>query len=168
MSFFTDMDCYLFGQATHYDIYRKMGAHLQTRDGEAGVCFTVWAPNAARVFVIGDFNGWDRGATPMQRNAEGVWEVRLPAETLVHGQHVKVHVIGADNQGRDRMPAWIRYTEQDASTFDYSGIIWEPAESYRWKNTLWYPVRYGYGCRHNRSDLLTAAHRSSHRFPERH
>ena len=52
---------------------------------------------------------------------------------------MKVHVIGADNQGRDRMPAWIRYTEQDASTFDYSGIIWKPSEPYRWKNTRWNP-----------------------------
>lgn len=46
MSNFTEMDCYLFGQATHYDIYRKMGAHVMTVNGESGVCFDVWAPHA--------------------------------------------------------------------------------------------------------------------------
>ena len=43
---FTAMDCYLFGQATHYDIYKKMGAHLAERKGKKGVCFDVWAPHA--------------------------------------------------------------------------------------------------------------------------
>lgn len=117
--------------------YERYGFNRDAQTGEW--VYREWAPGARALYLIGDFNGWDRGATPMQRNAEGVWEVRLPAETLAHGQHVKVHVIGADNQGRDRMPAWIRCTEQDASTFDYSGIIWEPAESYRWKNTRWNP-----------------------------
>ena len=56
MSNFTEMDCYLFGQATHYDIYRKMGAHKMTIEGEEGVCFDVWAPHADRVYVIGEFN----------------------------------------------------------------------------------------------------------------
>jgi len=59
MSNFTEMDCYLFGQATHYDIYRKMGAHKMTIEGEEGVCFDVWAPHADRVYVIGEFNGWN-------------------------------------------------------------------------------------------------------------
>ena len=48
MSNFTEMDCYLFGQATHYDIYRKMGAHKMTFEEEEGVCFDVWAPHADR------------------------------------------------------------------------------------------------------------------------
>ena len=46
---FTAMDCYLFGQATHYDIYKKMGAHLAERKGKKGVCFDVWAPHACLV-----------------------------------------------------------------------------------------------------------------------
>ena len=53
MSNFTAMDCYLFGQATHYDIYKKMGAHLAERKGKKGVCFDVWAPNAKKVYVFG-------------------------------------------------------------------------------------------------------------------
>ena len=57
MSYFTEMDSYLFGQGTHYDIYRKLGAHYvceKGKDAKEGVCFNVWAPNAARVYVIGD------------------------------------------------------------------------------------------------------------------
>ena len=71
---------------------------------------------------------------------DGAWEIRLPADALAHGQHVKVHVIGADNAAKDRMPAWIRYTEQDPATFDYNGVIWEPQEPYKWKNTRWNPA----------------------------
>ena len=81
MSNFTDMDCYLFGQATHYDIYKKMGAHLMEKDGARGVCFDVWAPNADRVYVIGDFNNWNETAHQMERvNPEtmGVYELFIP------------------------------------------------------------------------------------------
>lgn len=56
MSYFTEMDSYLFGQGTHYEIYRKLGAHIVNEDGKKGVCFDVWAPNASQVYLIGDFN----------------------------------------------------------------------------------------------------------------
>lgn len=81
MSNFTEMDCYLFGQATHYDIYRKMGAHLVEQDGVKGVCFNVWAPAARNVYVFGDFNGWDEYGHPMRRvqpTEMGVYELFVP------------------------------------------------------------------------------------------
>lgn len=81
MSNFTDMDCYLFGQGTHYDIYRKMGAHLAKHGKTEGVCFNVWAPHAAEVFVIGDFNNWDETACRMKRvdpETMGVYELFVP------------------------------------------------------------------------------------------
>lgn len=81
MSNFTEMDCYLFGQGTHYDIYQKMGAHLTKMDGVDGVCFNVWAPNASRVFVIGDFNGWNEWEYEMYRvepQTIGVYELFIP------------------------------------------------------------------------------------------
>jgi 1,4-alpha-glucan branching enzyme len=79
-SFLSDFDLYLFGQGKHYQIYEKMGAHLRTINGETGVNFAVWAPNALRVSVIGDFNDWNRSANPMRRrhNDLGVWECFVP------------------------------------------------------------------------------------------
>ena len=53
------MDQYLFGHGNHYEIYQKMGAHKVIVDGQEGVYFAVWAPNARRVAVVGDFNDWD-------------------------------------------------------------------------------------------------------------
>ena len=81
MSYFTELDSYLFGQATHYDIYRKMGAHSIEKDGQKGVCFVVWAPNASRVFVTGDFNGWQETTHEMDRvepTSMGVYELFVP------------------------------------------------------------------------------------------
>ncbi|MBV9691211.1 MAG: 1,4-alpha-glucan branching protein GlgB [Ktedonobacteraceae bacterium] len=79
-SSFSDFDLYLFGQGKGYRIYEKMGAHLRTVNGVKGVNFAVWAPNAHAVSVIGDFNNWNRGATPMQlRHSNlGVWECFVP------------------------------------------------------------------------------------------
>jgi len=79
-SFFSDFDLYLFGQGKNYRIYEKMGAHERTVDGVAGINFAVWAPNALTVSVIGDFNDWNRRATPMQlrHNDLGVWECFVP------------------------------------------------------------------------------------------
>ena len=67
MGNFSELDMYLFGQATHYDIYKKLGAHPQVVDGVAGISFAVWAPNALRVSVVGDFNGWDGRVHQMRR-----------------------------------------------------------------------------------------------------
>ena len=60
---FTELDQYLFGQGTHYDIYRKLGAHPVKDGDEEGVYFAVWAPNAQGVSVIGEFNEWDEQAS---------------------------------------------------------------------------------------------------------
>ena len=77
--FVTEMDQYLFGQGTHYDIYKKLGAHLSVQNGVKGMHFAVWAPNARAVSVVGDFNGWEEGATPMQRlEPLGIYEVFVP------------------------------------------------------------------------------------------
>ena len=75
---FTELDQYLFGQGTHYDLYNKLGAHPMTVDGEEGVYFAVWAPNAAAVSIVGDFNEWDENATPMERlEPLGIYQIFL-------------------------------------------------------------------------------------------
>ena len=75
----TDFDQHLFGEGTHYRTYEKMGAHPVTLAGVRGVHFAVWAPNAVRVSVVGDFNRWDGRHHPMQsRGASGLWELFIP------------------------------------------------------------------------------------------
>jgi 1,4-alpha-glucan branching enzyme len=71
----TDNDLFLFNEGSHFRLYDKLGAHLARRDGAEGVYFSVWAPNARKVSVIGDFNGWDRRLSPLQaRGSSGIWE----------------------------------------------------------------------------------------------
>ena len=70
-----ELDQYLFSVGTHYDIYKKMGAHEAVMNGKKGVYFAVWAPNAATVSVIGEFNGWREEANPMTRlEPSGIYE----------------------------------------------------------------------------------------------
>ena len=72
---FGELDQYLFGQATHYDIYKKLGAHPVTQNGISGTYFAVWAPNAEDVSVVGEFNDWDPERHPMKKTGPiGVWE----------------------------------------------------------------------------------------------
>jgi len=74
-----ELDQYLFGQGTHYDIYKKLGAHKAKRNGKNGIYFAVWAPNAASVNLIGEFNDWDEESIPMKRlEPLGIYEVFVP------------------------------------------------------------------------------------------
>ena len=78
-SFMSDYDKYLFGRGIHYEIYDKMGAHIAFMDGQEGVRFALWAPNAKEVFVAGDFNGWDYGRSPMAKTSDsGIFECFVP------------------------------------------------------------------------------------------
>ena len=81
MGNFSELDAYLFGQGTHYDIYKKLGAHPAKAGGKTGVNFAVWAPHAKRVFVIGEFNDWNETRDEMKRiepEGIGVFETFLP------------------------------------------------------------------------------------------
>jgi len=75
----SDFDLHLLGEGTHYRAYEKLGAHLTTFDGAAGVRFAVWAPNARRVSVVGDWNGWDGRVHSMRLHpGNGLWEIFIP------------------------------------------------------------------------------------------
>ncbi|HXI10326.1 MAG TPA: 1,4-alpha-glucan branching protein GlgB [Thermodesulfobacteriota bacterium] len=76
----TDHDIYFFKEGNHFKLYEKLGSHLVTVDGVKGVHFAVWAPNAERVSVVGDFNGWDPLATPLgvRDDWSGIWEGFIP------------------------------------------------------------------------------------------
>src|SRR5215470_12871071 len=74
-SLLSDQDLHLFNEGTHYRIYNKLGAHLNTVGGQKGASFAVWAPNASRVSVVGSFNSWDPNAHPLYaRGSSGIWE----------------------------------------------------------------------------------------------
>ncbi len=89
-----ETDLYLFGQGNERQIHRKLGAHLRTLDGVAGVGFAVWAPNARRVSVVGGFNGWDGRRHPMRLlGVSGVWEIFIPGVTA--GSLYKFEILDA-------------------------------------------------------------------------
>lgn len=92
VSLLSDFDLHLFNEGTHCTLYRCLGAHPLVVDGQSGTYFAVWAPDAERVSVIGDFNGWDRKAHPLEpRGVSGIWEGFVPGAR--EGQIYKYHVV---------------------------------------------------------------------------
>jgi 1,4-alpha-glucan branching enzyme len=75
----SDLDLYLLGEGNHLKLYDKLGAHPMMLDGISGVGFVVWAPNAERVSVVGDFNSWDGRRNPMRVRGQGYWEIFVPS-----------------------------------------------------------------------------------------
>ena len=77
--FISEDDAYLFGRGTHYDIYKKLGAHPSAENGKKGYFFAVWAPNAASVHVVGSFNGWNENSHPLEKMSDcGIWKAFYP------------------------------------------------------------------------------------------
>jgi 1,4-alpha-glucan branching enzyme len=92
-----DLDIHLLVEGNHLASYQKLGAHAILHEGVEGVAFAVWAPNARRVSVVGDFNAWDGRRMPMRRrHAGGFWEIFVPA--LRPGQLYKYEIIGPDDR----------------------------------------------------------------------
>ena len=74
-----DIDVYLFAEGNHHDIYKKLGSHVMEMDGVKGVGFAVWAPNAKRVSVVGNFNAWDGRVDVMRKHPTcGIWDIFIP------------------------------------------------------------------------------------------
>src|ERR1022692_2749244 len=96
----SDYDLYLFGEGTHLRAYEKLGAHQGEVEGRRGVHFAVWAPNAERVTVIGEHNGWNPEAHPMQlRPAAGMWETFVP--DIGPGALYKYHIVSRQNRSEE-------------------------------------------------------------------
>ncbi len=102
-----------------------------------GWIYREWAPNAHNLFLMGDFNHWQRYTHPLRKNHRGDWEIFLHyeayKESFVHGSKIKVHV-EADNGALDRIPAYISKVVQDEGSHDFAGQLWFPAEPFIWSD----------------------------------
>lgn len=92
----SDLDLYLLGEGTHAKLYDKLGAYPMVLDGVGGVAFAVFAPNAQRVSVVGDFNFWDGRRHPMRKRGSGYWEIFVPGARA--GNKYKFELIGPDGR----------------------------------------------------------------------
>ena len=92
----SDFDLYLLGEGNHLALYDKLGAHPMEMDGVHGVAFVVWAPNARRVSVVGDFNCWDGRRHAMRVRGNGYWEIFVPGASA--GDKYKYEIIARSGQ----------------------------------------------------------------------
>jgi 1,4-alpha-glucan branching enzyme len=127
----TDYDLHLFGEGTFLRAFEKLGAHRVTAGGMVGIHFAVWAPNAAQVSLIGDFNGWDGRVHPMRNlGPSGVWEIFIPG--LADGEKYKYEIrtrSGAVLKKADPYGVSFEVPPQSASVVrDISNYIWHDAE----------------------------------------
>ena len=129
---FTELDQYLFGQGTHYDVYRKLGAHPVKQGKKEGVYFAVWAPNAQAVSVIGEFNDWNEQAAPMKKAGPiGVFETFVPGAKI--GQLYKFFIVGMNGEHIYKADPYANEAELRPGTASRITDIGD----YKWKDTTW-------------------------------
>ena len=131
-----ELDQYLFSMGTHYDIYKKMGAHEAVMNGKKGVYFAVWAPNAATVSVIGEFNGWRDEANPMTRlEPSGIYEGFVVGAKV--GMLYKFFIKTKDGRGLYKADPFANYAEQRPGTASRITDI----TKLRWSDAAWMEAR---------------------------
>ena len=134
--FITEMDRYLFGSGTHYDIYKKLGAHISEKDGEKGVYFAVWAPKAKSVSVIGDFNDWNEDADKMEKTGDvGIFELFIPGITA--GVLYKYLIESAKGEKLYKADPYANYAELRPGT---ASIVTDLTK-FKWSDTTWLKKR---------------------------
>ncbi|MGL4799246.1 MAG: 1,4-alpha-glucan branching protein GlgB [Cellulosilyticaceae bacterium] len=129
---FSDLDLYLFGEGTDYEIHHKLGAHEVTREGVQGIQFAVWAPNAKRVSVIGEFNFWDGMRGQMRLlESNGIWELFVPGVQI--GSLYKYEIKTKDNVILYKADPYASFSELRPGK---ASRVWSDA-SYIWKDSKW-------------------------------
>ncbi len=136
MGRFSELDMYYFGQATHYDIYRKLGAHPVVEKGKKGICFTLWAPNAQKVSVIGSFNNWQEDANEMERlEPMGIYEAFIPEASV--GDMYKFYIETRDGRKLYKADPYANYAELRPGTASVVTDI----EHFKWTDNKWMEKR---------------------------
>jgi 1,4-alpha-glucan branching enzyme len=138
ISLLTDDDVYLFKQGNHFKLYEKLGSHPLTVEDKRGTLFAVWAPNARRVSVIGDFNDWDKKSHPLKvrEDGTGIWEGFIP--DAGPGNIYKYHIVSRYNNYKvDKGDPFTFYWQVPPRT---ASIVWEL--DYEWKDSEWMQKRY--------------------------
>jgi 1,4-alpha-glucan branching enzyme len=138
-SVLSEFDRYLLAEGTFHRAYQKLGAHLTERNGQRGVQFAVWAPNAKKVSVVGDFNNWNTSANPMEPSSSGVWETFIPhiGQAEVYKYHVESQYHGYRTDRADPYGFAAELRPHTASR------IWD-LESYSWQDGSWMAGRAKY------------------------
>ena len=138
MSNFTDLDMYLFGNATHYEIYKKLGAHVMEKDGVEGVYFDVWAPHAEAIAVIGEFNDWNETSHMMEKlpgSDIGIFELFVPEAKP--GQLYKYLIYAKDGRKLYKADPYASTAELRPGTA--SKIA--PPDTFLWSDEKWMKAR---------------------------
>jgi 1,4-alpha-glucan branching enzyme len=131
-----DIDLHLFSEGQHWKIYEKFGAHLRTIGDASGVYFAVWAPNAQRVSVVGDFNNWDGRVSPMRKLlSAGVWELFLP--NLKQGAHYKFEIRTQTGAVLLKSDPFAFFSQHGKST---ASLVYD-LERYTWSDAEWMEAR---------------------------
>lgn len=132
----TDYDVYLFAEGKNYDIYEKLGAHPMTINGVKGTYFAVWAPNARRVSVVGDFNMWDGALNPMQIQAtSGIYELFIP--DVCPGAVYKFQILTRNGDILYKADPYGNYAQVRP---DNANIVADLGV-YKWKDAAWVTAR---------------------------
>ncbi len=134
--FITEVDRYLYGNGTHYEIYEKLGAHPKTLRGKNGYYFAVWAPHAESVSVVGNFNGWDPDSHPMtQLEQSGIYELFVP--NLSKGELYKFAVTTTSGKILFKADPYAVTAEYRPGTASITGDI----SGFSWKDEKWMEKR---------------------------
>ena len=125
--FISEIDQYLFGQGTHYEIYKKLGAHVITLNGEKGTYFAVWAPNALEVYVVGSFNNWGKTHCMEKLGEGGIWGLFIPE--VLFGAMYKYLIITKENKELYKADPFANQGEYRPGTAsivaDMDGFVWQ-------------------------------------------
>ncbi len=132
----SELDCFLFNQGNHYQIYEKLGAHLKTINGIDGVLFSVWAPTALRVSVIGNFNNWDGRVNQMRiLGSSGIFEIFIP--NLKENEHYKFEIKTRNNEIIEKQDPYANFNELRPS---HSSLV-ANIDNYTWKDKKYLDTR---------------------------